>query len=174
MSDSCGGILVLGVGNVLKGDDAVGPYVVDLIATSSPPEAEGSVRGAGLTTIDCGTVPENYTSVVRRMQPAQVIIVDAADMGLEPGSVRVVPGDRVGALGLSTHSMPLSLFIDYVTGFCGEVTLVGIQPLAMRLGEGLSERVRAAGGWLAGVIRERQLFEIPRLGVGSLGDDEIR
>ncbi len=166
MTDGCSSVtLVLGVGNVLKGDDAVGPYVVERLA-------EYSVET--LKAIDCGMVPENYTSVVRRLRPGHLVIVDAADMGLPPGSVRIVPKSRAGALGLSTHSMPLSMFMDYVGELAGHVTLVGMQPERMRLGEEISDRVCAAADELADAIREGRLCEIPRLDEALLGDDQIR
>ncbi|MFW6057010.1 MAG: hydrogenase maturation peptidase HycI [Chloroflexota bacterium] len=146
--------LVLGVGNVLKGDDAVGPYVAERIATYAIET---------LSAIDCGTVPENYTSVVRRLRPDHLVVVDAADMGLSSGSVRIVPKNRAGALGLSTHSMPLSMFMDYVDGLAGRVTLVGIQPETMRLGEGISDCVRASADALVDAIVSGELSELPKL-----------
>ncbi|MFW6056594.1 MAG: hydrogenase maturation protease, partial [Chloroflexota bacterium] len=124
--------------------------------------------------IDCGTVPENYTSVVRRLRPDHLVIVDAADMGLSPGSVRIVPKSRAGALGLSTHSMPLSMFMEYVDGLAGHVTLVGIQPETMRLGDQLSDGAGEAADALADAIREGRLCEIPLLDEASLGDDQVR
>ncbi len=166
MAEKCSAVtLILGVGNVLKGDDAVGPYVVERLAACAVD---------ALKAIDCGTVPENYTSVVRRLQPDRLVIVDAADMGLPPGSVRIVPKSRAGALGLSTHSMPLSMFMDYVGGLVGHVTLVGIQPESMRLGNELSDCVCAAAGALVEAIREGRLGEVLLLGEASPGDDQIR
>ena len=167
-----GGVLVLGIGNTLKGDDAVGPYVAAQLRTSVPEPGGG--RRAPVIAIDCGTVPENYTSIVRKMQPDCLVLVDAADMSLDPGCVRIIPKERAGALALSTHGMPLSLFIDYVRGLCGEVMLVGIQPRGMSLGDGLSAPARAAADWLLNVIREGRLSRVPLLGKSSFGDDEVR
>jgi hydrogenase 3 maturation protease len=167
MSTSSVGLVVLGVGNRLKGDDGAGPYVVDLLDSTTQAGSQRAASVRGPAALDCGTIPENYTSVLRRLRPGHVVIVDAADMGLAPGSVRIVPKERAGALGLSTHSMPLSLFMDYIGGLCGTVTLIGIQPLSMRLGDGVSQPVRSAALWLAGVFRDGRLSDILLLDEGA-------
>jgi hydrogenase 3 maturation protease len=78
-------------------------------------------------------------------------------MGLEPGQFRIIPAERVGLLGLSTHSMPLSLFMDYVQDIAGTVVLVGVQPRTMSFGEGLSPEIVVAGDTLAGLVRTGQV-----------------
>ena len=152
----------MGIGNSLKGDDGVGPYVVALLKTIAP-VAEPPASPAEIEAIDCGTVPENYTGVVRRLHPELLLLVDAADMGLEPGSVRTIPAEMIGALGLSTHSMPLSMFMSYVADLAGRVTLVGIQPESMLLGREMCEQVRKAGQELAQILRAGEVARIPSL-----------
>jgi hydrogenase 3 maturation protease len=164
-------LIVLGVGNVLKGDDAVGPHVVERLSADYGP---GKPEGSRFTAVDCGTTPENYTGLIRRERPSTLVIVDAADMGLPPGSVRIIPGSRAGALGLSTHSMPLSLFMDYIADLCGDVVLVGIQPASMILGQGLSPEAKDAADGLARTIAEDRIAELPHLYQPSLRDDQIR
>ena len=135
-----GTVLVLGVGNSMKGDDGVGPRVVErlTVACRLPAARSGPDRALALVALDCGVTPENYTSVVRRLRPALLLIVDAADMGLAAGECRIIPAGRVGALGLSTHSMPLSLFMSYVSDLASRVVLIGVQPRLMGLGAPMS------------------------------------
>ena len=161
--------LVLGIGNTLKGDDGVGPYVVDrlndclcrLAATSDGTEA--AERGTERIAIDCGMVPENYSSVVRQHSPDRMVLVDAADMGLPPGSSRVIPPERAGVMCVSTHNMPLSLFVSYVKEFCPDVVLVGIQPERMQLGAAMCREVREGADEVARLIGEGRLNEIQLL-----------
>jgi hydrogenase 3 maturation protease len=149
--------LVLGVGNVMKGDDGVGPYVASLLIANGCADTDAFADGASrILAIDCAMTPENYTSVVRRLHPDLLVIVDAAEMGLTVGECRRIPADRVGALGLSTHSMPLSLFMDYVRGMVHRMMLIGVQPRTMALGEGLSPEVRRAGDELVSLLSEGQ------------------
>ena len=149
-------VLVLGVGNSMKGDDGVGPRVAGRLsavreASAGRLEGDGPVRVAAL---DCGVTPENYTSVVRRLRPALLLIVDAADMGLAAGECRIIPAERVGALGLSTHSMPLSLFMTYVSDLASRIVLIGVQPRLMALGTPMSSEVAEAGDRLAALIAQ--------------------
>ena len=70
-------IVVLGVGNFLHGDDGAGPAVAAGVLALGLP---------GVSAFDCGTAPENFTGVVRRLHPDLLVVADAADMGLPAGS----------------------------------------------------------------------------------------
>lgn len=161
-----GTVLVLGVGNSMKGDDGVGPRVVGRLTAACrlPAARSGSDRAAAVVALDCGVTPENYTSVVRRLRPALLLIVDAADMGLAAGECRIIPAGRVGALGLSTHSMPLSLFISYVSELASRVVLIGVQPRLMGLGAPMSSEVAEAGDALAALIAQGRWSTLSELG----------
>ena len=151
-------MLVLGVGNAMKGDDGVGPYVASLL-TATGQESGDNLRDEEprVMAIDCAMTPENYTSVVRRLRPGLLVIVDAAEMGLRAGEYRVVPPHRIGSLGLSTHSMPLSLFMDYVGGLVDRIMLIGVQPKSMALGYELSPEARKAGDDLVALLSEGRI-----------------
>jgi len=161
--------LVLGIGNTMKGDDGVGSYVVGRLndrlcsPAATPDGAEAAGRGTERFAIDCGMVPENYSSVVRQHSPDRVVLVDAAEMGLPPGSSRIIPPERAGVMCVSTHNMPLSLFVSYVKEFCPDVVLVGIQPERMELGAAMCREVVEAGDRLATLIAEGRLSEIQLL-----------
>ncbi len=160
------GVLVLGVGNLMKGDDAVGPVVAMRLGARGAVIDEPSTREPGgkrIVALDCGTTPENYTSVIRRLRPQLLVIVDAAEMGLEAGQCRVIPRERVGSLGLSTHSMPLSLFMSYVDELVGEIILVGVQPHSMAFGAELSPGVVATAELLVECLERDGLRELPVL-----------
>jgi len=160
--------IILGIGNILKGDDGVGVYIAQrlnkyLQHIKNEPEQASSVGAGETMVIDCGTVPENYTSVIRKHNPDRLLLVDAADMGLSPGAYRIIPAQKIKTLHVSTHSMPLSFFISYVSEFCEDITLIGIQPDKMNLGTTLSPAVRRSGGQLAELIIEKRLNEIVAL-----------
>jgi hydrogenase 3 maturation protease len=77
-----------------------------------------------IVAIDTGTAPESYTSVIRQHRPDLLIMVDAADMGLPAGALRIIPPEKISVLSFSTHHMPLSMFVSYVNEFCGKILLV--------------------------------------------------
>lgn len=91
-------VLVIGCGNLLRGDDAVGPVLVRrLLDRGLPPGVE--VADAGTSGMD----------VAFRMRGAdRVVLVDAATGGGEPGTLYRLSGDDVATLppleGLNLHS----------------------------------------------------------------------
>jgi len=154
--------VVLGIGNILKGDDGIGIYIVEKV-NKYLKEAKFTEAKSEVIVIDCGTTPENYTSVIRKHNPDTLILVDAADMGLSPGLYRIIPPERIEVMHFSTHIMPLSVFISYVSEFCGEVVLIGIQPDKMEVGTVLSSKVQRSGDMVAKFIIEERLNEIKPL-----------
>lgn len=112
--------LVITVGNELMGDDAAGPLLAHLLEENPLSDWE---------VIDGGTTPENSLPYVRQMQPDLVMVVDTAEMGLEPGSIRLIPPEEIAdQLLLSTHTLPLTYLIRALKEFVPEVYLLGIQP----------------------------------------------
>jgi len=162
------GTIVLGIGNRLGGDDAAGTCVVDMLnpalsVLSAGQHGAKALLPAEIMAIDASTAPESYTSVIRQHRPDLLILVDAADMGLPPGSLRTIAPEKISVLSFSTHHMPLSMFISYVEEFCGKVLLVGVQPERTEAGSGISKAVRKSMKKLAEVILEGRIAEIPLL-----------
>jgi len=159
--------VVLGIGNTLNGDDGIGVYITENIGKyfrkGKGAKQAGTETGREVIAINCGTVPENYTSVIRRHNPDMLILIDAADMGLSPGSYRIIPPEKIGVMHFSTHDMPLSLFISYVSEFCGDIVLIGIQPGKMEVGTALSDIVQRSGDRVADLIIKKRLDDIQSL-----------
>jgi len=156
-----GGTIVLGIGNRLGGDDAAGTCVVDMLNRGR--HRANALLPPEIMAIDAGTAPESYTSVIRQHRPDLLILIDAADMGLPPGVLRVITREKISILSFSTHNIPLSTFISYVEEFCGEILLVGVQPERTEIGNGLSKAVRKSVKKLAETILEGRTAEIPLL-----------
>jgi len=155
------GTIVLGIGNRLGGDDAAGTCVVDML--NQRRHRDKALLSTEITAIDVGTAPESYTSVIRQHQPDLLILADAADMGLPPGTLRTIPPEKISILSFSTHHIPLSIFISYVKEFCGKVLLIGVQPERTEMGRRISKAVRKSVKKLAEAILEGQVAEIPLL-----------
>jgi hydrogenase 3 maturation protease len=76
-----------------------------------------------------GTVPESITGTLRNYRPDHVIFLDAADMGVPPGSIRVVDPSCTQVNLVSSHVLPLTVVMEFITNDTGSsVTLLGIQP----------------------------------------------
>lgn len=141
--------ILMGIGNTLRCDDGAGPYIAQ------------HVKGGSFLSLDCGTVPENFTSVVRRIRPELLLLVDAADMGLKAGEFRIIQKEHVNDVSIGTHNMPLSYLIDFLSDSCRTVIFIGIQPGIIADGESLSEKVRTGSDILAGIIEKRAFETIP-------------
>ena len=155
------GTMVLGIGNQMNGDDAAGIYVVDII-NHRRRTAKDALPNE-IVAIDTGTTPESYTSVIRRYRPDLLILVDAADMGLLPGSLRIITPEKINILSFSTHHIPVPMFISYVKGLCGKILLIGVQPEETKTGTVISKVVRTSMRKLAEAILEGHVGEIPLL-----------
>lgn len=112
--------VVFTVGNVLRGDDGAGPLLAQLLEEEPAP---------GWTVVDGADVPENHTHHIRSLAPRRLLIVDAADMELAPGEVRLIDQDSVAEQFLvTTHAIPLNFLIDSLRETVPEVLFLGIQP----------------------------------------------
>ncbi len=125
-----GSVLILGVGNIDKGDDGAGSMLVQ--------EIDGRVSA---TCIDAGVAPENFLEKVVQEKPDTVIIVDAADFGGSPGEVRIFGPERISSGGLSTHALSLDMACQYLNDRIDtKIHLLAIQP-GQTKSEGLSRPV---------------------------------
>ncbi|MFW6120672.1 MAG: hydrogenase maturation peptidase HycI [Petrotogales bacterium] len=142
--------LVMCVGNRRGGDDAIGPYIADKLKSSED-----------FAVIDCGTTPENYTSVVKQCKPKQVVIIDAVEMDLNPGEIRIVPKEKIGNMHVSTHNIPISILIQYLERHVENILFIGIQPKTMS-GQ-ISMPVKKSGEKLIKLIEKNKLKQIETL-----------
>jgi hydrogenase maturation protease len=125
---------VVGVGNVMKGDDGAGSELV----------AELMRRGFALPCVDATEVPENYAGWVPKQGLEAVVFVDAVDFGGEPGECRMIPFEHLMISASNTHRMSLHYTVKFLRDeWDGDAILFGVQPERLTLGEGLSEEVSA-------------------------------
>jgi hydrogenase 3 maturation protease len=128
-------LIVLGVGNELKSDDGVGPFIIKKLIAEN-------IEKDNLLFINAETVPENFTGKIRKEKPTHVIIVDACLMGGKPGDIKIVDKDDFVNIGISTHSMSLSYFVKYLEKDSDfKIIFVGIEPETMDWGETPTESV---------------------------------
>lgn len=128
--------LIVTVGNEMMGDDAAGPLLARMIRHSPLEDWE---------VLDGGSMPENFVFKIREMEPERVLIVDAADMDLQTGEIRLIDKDGIGGVFLmTTHSMPLTYLMEAIREFVPRVELIGIQPEVVAFGFPVSPRVSRA------------------------------
>ena len=129
-------VVIVGVGNPIRGDDAVGPRIIELME-SRPID--------GVLLLNTESVPEAFTGKVEKFKPTHVLLVDAANFRGMAGETKLINGEQIGGQAVSTHSLPLNIFISYIEKSLGlSVLLLGIQPVSIGLGEPISALVEAA------------------------------
>jgi hydrogenase maturation protease HycI len=129
-------VVVLGVGSELRSDDAAGLRVAAAVSAWAL---------EGVHALEAGPAPENCTAEIRRLRPSQLIIVDCAQMGEQPGSLGVFEPSEIAGVSFGTHALPLGVLADYLRAEVGcSVAVIGIQPSSLEFGEALSPPVERA------------------------------
>ena len=144
-------MLVVGCGNLLRGDDGVGPVLVRHLWELGVPD--------GAQMVDGGTAGMDTAFRMRGAQ--RVVIVDAAATGAAPGTVYRVPGEEFAELpplhGLHTHSFRWDHAIAFARWALGDacptdITVFLIEVLSVDYGAELSEPVTAAMNTVIDVV----------------------
>jgi hydrogenase 3 maturation protease len=146
-------VLVVGIGNEMRGDDGAGVMLARKL--DSTPDLE---------TLDVGTVPESFTGKMREVGADLILLVDAVDFGGEPGSVGVFDAEQIPARWCTTHHAPLSILMDFLKQETGsEVLLLGIQPKEIRQNAPPSQEVEASVAALAELMNKQVFSAIETL-----------
>ena len=135
-------LTVVGVGNAMKADDGFGPAVVAAL-----PELDG------VTCFDAGMAPENWLGPIARSEPASILVLDAADLGEPPGTLRLLAPDALDDVATSTHGLPLGFFLQLLAQECdAPACILAAQPTTIGLDDPMSAPVLAAVRRAAAVI----------------------
>ena len=132
---------IFAVGNNFFGDDGVGSVVLDRIGEEN--------LFPGAETFDAHT---DALSLLDRFAPDELnVIIDAAEMGLEPGSVVGFAPDevkmRIKSDHLSMHGFGLAetfAMAKQVGVLPERVVILGVEPAEIKIDRGLSDVVTAA------------------------------
>jgi hydrogenase 3 maturation protease len=139
-----GRVVVVGVGNPLRGDDAAGCLVARRLQGTP-----------GVRVVEAEEVPESFVGDIAAAMPDVVALVDAVDLGAEPGAVAMLEREQVATYAPTTHRMPLSLVMEVVQRRTGaDVFLIAVQPLTLAFGAKVSPEVSATVEVLAAVLSE--------------------
>ncbi|MDY1591296.1 MAG: hydrogenase maturation peptidase HycI [Methanofastidiosum sp.] len=139
-------LAVLGVGSELRGDDGIGPYLSERLS---------NFNSESFLSINGDLVPENFTRDLRKFQPDNIIIIDAAFMGKSAGDIEIIRINEVTGISFSSHSMPISVLGKYLSQEIGaNVYILGIQPINIDFGSEISLEVIEAADKIFEMIKE--------------------
>lgn len=132
---------IVGIGNLLVGDDGLGPRAMEVLIESGLPP--------GVSVIDGGTGGLDILDLIEGAE--RVIFVDAVSFGGQPGDIRAFTPDEVRRLDggrlASLHGIGLLDALDMARAIGlalpATIQLVGVQPKTVATGEGLSPEIEA-------------------------------
>jgi coenzyme F420 hydrogenase subunit delta len=138
-------VLVLGVGNVLFGDDGFGPAVVELLLRDYAIPDDIYVMDVGT-----GVRKLLFTLILGDTYPREIVIVDAVDWGDQIGNVKVISADQLPAIKIddfSLHQVPTSNMLRELQDQCQvkvSVVVCDVGVLPQRIEPGLSSATKQA------------------------------
>jgi hydrogenase maturation protease len=135
-------ILVLGIGNLLWADEGFGVRAVEEFSRRYLCEER-------VTIMDGGT--QGLYLLPHVQEASRLVVFDAIDYGLEPGTMKIITDDEVPAyMGAKQMSLHQTGFQDVLaaaklTGqYPDKLVLIGVQPVELKdYGGSLREAVRA-------------------------------
>lgn len=149
-------VMVFGVGNILKGDDGIGPAVVNYL------EAEGGLpEDVGLLDIGTSIRQVLFDLLMIDQRPKRMLVVDAVtEEGHEPGEFWEVDVDTVGKKMIkefSMHLFPTTNMLKDIkenTGVDVRVLVIQGKYIPDEIHQGLSPELEAALPGIAARVRE--------------------
>jgi len=129
---------VIGLGNILKGDDGIGPHIIE--------ELEKTSLSFPIQLCDAGS--DAFTILDHLIGSEPVIIIDCARMGKKPGTVKKILTKDIELLpsgvGMSLHGYSLAEIwkIAQSMGIKKNLAIIGVEPDSIQFNTGLSEVVK--------------------------------
>jgi hydrogenase 3 maturation protease len=113
-------LVVIGMGNELRGDDAVGLEIVRRLK---------KYEGATLSLFEGHMTPEAFIPSVCQLHPSHLLIADAAELHQRPGSWRLLSKNEIETGLFTTHSLPATIVADETHRRCHtQIAFLGMQP----------------------------------------------
>ena len=139
-------VMILGIGNPMRGDDAIGVEVIKMLRGRVP---------SCVKLLECQTVPENFIGDIIRFKPSHVLMIDAGQFGAGPGETRLFPPERISGIAISTHNMPLRILSRILEEtVSANVLLLAIQPKNTSFDEAMSLEVLETAKAVADMLSE--------------------
>ncbi len=127
-------VVIAGIGNPFRRDDFVGVEIVRKLQNRV---------SQSVYLIEGETVPESFIAPITKFKPTHILVIDAGLLNLKSGSSKLVdPTQLMRKSSISTHTLPLRIFCDYLTETTGaKISLLVVQPEDTRFGDGLTPKL---------------------------------
>ncbi len=131
-------VVIAGIGNPFRKDDFVGVKIIKKLREKV---------SKSVYLIEAETIPESYMQQIVSFKPTHILLIDAGIINKPPGTIQLVnPKQLIRKTSLSTHTLPLRIFCDYLTETTvAKISILVIQPLDTSFGEKLTPQIEKAG-----------------------------
>jgi hydrogenase 3 maturation protease len=126
-------VAVVGVGNIMRRDDAVGVEIVKLLQNRV---------SLNVLLVEAETMPENYIDQIVDFHPSHVLILDSGLIGEKPGNAKLSAPTNNMKAAVSSHMLPLQVFCAYLEkAINAKILMLIIQPKDTEIGENLTKEL---------------------------------
>jgi hydrogenase 3 maturation protease len=142
-------LVILGIGSELMQDDAAGIFVTQKLIKKFGEVNSNFKIYLGHTT------PENFTKNIADFHPDHIILVDAADLKMTPGSFINIPVEAITDFSLGTHKLSLIMMIKYLKEVINpEFTVIAIQYKSVEFNGVMTKEVKKTVNKVSDLLRE--------------------
>lgn len=130
-------VVIAGIGNPIRNDDYIGVKIVHELINKVPTRVQ---------IYECETVPESFLEPIIELNPTHVLLIDAAIIGLTPGSIRLInPEQIINFSPITSHTLPLRVFCEFIKKTTeSKIALLLIEPKNTDFGEKMSPELQKA------------------------------
>jgi len=137
-----GKVYVLGLGNTDRADDGAGILVAEALKKHFPRSAFSERDGVEGTVLD----------ISERTEDSVVLFVDAADLKLPPGTIRIVQKDAIRDTEVTTHRVAVALMASILKTRGKDSAVICIQPASIEFTGEVTASVSRAVSTLVRVL----------------------
>ena len=130
---------VIGLGNILRGDDGIGPLVLEKLGEQADPS---------LQLIDAGS--DAFILLEHLIGTYPLLVVDCAQLNKQPGSICMFNvsdarlRENIASVSLHNFGFAGILRLAREIGPVASCKIIGVQPKTIAFNEQLSDEVRAS------------------------------
>jgi len=139
-----GKVYVLGLGNTDRADDGAGILVAEALKKRFPSFSFSEHDGVEGTVLD----------ISERDEDATIIFVDAGNIGEAPGTIVLVPKDRIKETEITTHRVAVALMASILEKAGKRSAVLCIQPERIQFRGEVTAKVKASVKTLTRILTE--------------------
>lgn len=135
-------VAIIGIGNEFRYDDIAGLQLVRNLKKKLK-NLEPKIE---FLLVEGETAPHLFFNEIYDWNPTHLIMLDAADLKKDPGTIEIIQKEELPYVSISSHSGSKQLLLDFLNASILnlEIIIIGIQAENIIFEKGISETVKMA------------------------------